>query len=141
MTGYTSGTAIKMSNLTTKKVFATYSGTSHFEIPSDVKEYSIIWDKLTYKDKEGVEHEVEPSVDASEDVELFKRPSDHWSENDESDKDFPPDWFYDWFHSDKRNVVEILWERLKHQERQELFEEMQEEEKDEQESDDETSEK
>lgn len=66
----------------TKTVYADYCGTSQFEIPLEVKKYSVIWNKLLYTDIEGVEHQVEPTVDVEDDVELFKRPTKIRSETE-----------------------------------------------------------
>jgi hypothetical protein len=58
----------------TKNVYAEYVGNAEFTIPKDVKEYSILWEKLYYKDKDGNEVEVSPNYSVEDDVELTKRP-------------------------------------------------------------------
>ena len=109
----------------TKTVYAEYRGTSQFEIPFDVKDYSIIWNKLTYKDKDGVEHEVEPSADVTEDVELFKRPSDVWCDTDTAYEDEPTDDFTLYFQDEKfDDLVRMLWNRMDIMERKEILDEM-----------------
>jgi hypothetical protein len=125
-----------------KLVFAEYRGISHFEIPLDVKEYQVIWNKLEYTDKDGVEHEVEPIVDVEEDIELFKRPRDVWCETDDAYQDEPLEEFYEYFEDmKKREVIEMLWNRMDYCERQEMYEEWRtehpREEEDEEEEEDE----
>jgi hypothetical protein len=124
-----------------KLVFAEYRGTSHFEIPYDVKEYQVIWNTLEYTDKDGVEHEVEPIVNVEEDTELFKRPRDVWCETDDAYQDEPLEEFYEYFEDmKKREVIEMLWNRMDYCERQEMYEEWRKEHPSEEEDEEEDEE-
>jgi hypothetical protein len=109
-----------MTDSNTKIVYAEYTGISQFEIPSDVKEYSIIWDKLTYKDKEGKEVEQEPQMSVEEDIELCKRPKDTWESTE--DLDTVPESFFEYFEDmDKEEIVELLWSHMKVKNRKEIL--------------------
>jgi hypothetical protein len=127
-----------------KLVFAEYRGTSQFEIPLDVKEYSVKWNKVEYTDKDGVEHEVEPLpfFNLEEDIEFFKHPKDVWCETDDAYQDEPLEEFYEYFEDmKKREVIEMLWNRMDYCERQEMYDEWRKEHPSEEEDEEEEEEK
>jgi hypothetical protein len=118
------GTNRKMSTnqKTTKKVFAEYTQTSSFEIPSDVQEYDIRWDTLTYTDKDGNEVEVESDLAGGDTHEMFHRPSDTYEEFEKPDE--PSEAFFKYFDDMKKfELIEMLWNRMKYSEIQEILKE------------------
>lgn len=68
----------------TKNVYAEYVGTTEFTIPSDVKEYAILWETLYYEDKDGNEVEVSPNYCVEDDIQLTKRPSKTYEKTNEA---------------------------------------------------------
>jgi hypothetical protein len=68
----------------TKNVYAEYVGTTEFTIPSDVKEYAILWETLYYEDKDGNEVEVSPNYCVEDDIQLTKRPRKTYEKTNEA---------------------------------------------------------
>lgn len=106
----------------TKKVFATYRTTTCFEIPAEVKEWDIHWDTLVYVDKDGNEVEVESDMAGNPDSEMYHRPSDCYEEFEEPDE--VPEAFFTYFEdSTTKDLLEMLWNRMKSSEKKEILEE------------------
>lgn len=108
--------------MATKKVFAEYGTTTCFEIPAEVKEWDIHWDTLMYVDKEGNEVEVESDMAGNPDSEMYHRPKDCYEKFDEPED--PPEAFFRYFEEMKtKELIEMLWNRMKSSEKKEILEE------------------